>query len=634
MDHNKTIKLVDFGLSNTYKDNETLKTACGSPCYAAPEMIAGRRYIGTNVDIWSCGVILFAMVCGFLPFEDPNTSNLYKKILNAEYKIPSFISKNGADILKGILETDENKRLTIQQIRDHPWYKQHEEIQYKGIIVGTDQIPVDDKLLDELKKFDHDLDYSRKCIEANKHNNVTASYNLLLKSRLREGKITYQEAFECKNDLSSLMRRHPRFQNLNHDMPEHLRLKNKGDDKCSSMPPKTRIPKEEIENSDTKSDSGKNLDVIDGKKQPRPLKIDQDVEKEIRNKRRTGSTGGSSMKEAEIIGRETNQKVGSPSPSPVGHPQFPLNKAPLLKHVLAANNGQFTISDQNSLNNTTIISRQKLNGSRQDLPQKYSKGSKNQVDFSNLFKNKTKSKRKSHKGVSQSELSSGTPIGIGNQAPPPISIGFGLPRGRHKKAATAFDYENLNNSFQLDRFRHNTITATPSHRTRSKSKRKGSKKARMSSDMNGKGTPMSKKKMMSLMNSTINHQMLDISARPVSVLNKTIYTTGLREQISGFPNILFQKKNKKSKKFRVRSRGESPKHSNMASSNLYLAYMRGNHSKVKSVVGGATQNLNHSMNLMRGSKPHNYPTNRKIPLTSNSRSGSKKVKIKFDRRHK
>lgn len=125
-------------------------------------MIAGRRYIGTNVDIWSCGVILFAMICGFLPFEDPNTSQLYKKILGAEYKIPSFVSKNGADILRGILETDENKRLTIEQIRNHPWYKQHEEIQYKGIIVGSDQIPVDENLLGELKKFDFDLDYSRK----------------------------------------------------------------------------------------------------------------------------------------------------------------------------------------------------------------------------------------------------------------------------------------------------------------------------------------------------------------------------------------------------------------------------------------------------------------------------------------
>ena len=85
IDFDKGIKLVDFGLSNTYKQGELLKTACGSPCYAAPEMIAGKRYQGTMVDIWSCGVILFALLAGFLPFEDPNTSNLYKKILSADY---------------------------------------------------------------------------------------------------------------------------------------------------------------------------------------------------------------------------------------------------------------------------------------------------------------------------------------------------------------------------------------------------------------------------------------------------------------------------------------------------------------------------------------------------------------------
>lgn len=127
---------MDFGLSNTYKPGETLKTACGSPCYAAPEMIEGKKYIGTRVDIWSAGVILFAMICGFLPFEDPNTSKLYKKILNAEYKIPKFVSDDARDILKNILNTDPEKRFTIEQIRNHPWFKNYDGNIYAGIIVG------------------------------------------------------------------------------------------------------------------------------------------------------------------------------------------------------------------------------------------------------------------------------------------------------------------------------------------------------------------------------------------------------------------------------------------------------------------------------------------------------------------
>jgi 5'-AMP-activated protein kinase catalytic alpha subunit len=85
LDKNNNIKIVDFGLSNIYSFGGTLKTACGSPCYAAPEMIAGKPYHGLSVDIWSCGVILFAMLCGYLPFEDPVTSNLYKKITSGDF---------------------------------------------------------------------------------------------------------------------------------------------------------------------------------------------------------------------------------------------------------------------------------------------------------------------------------------------------------------------------------------------------------------------------------------------------------------------------------------------------------------------------------------------------------------------
>ena len=71
------MKIVDFGLSNTYLQGELLKTACGSPCYAAPELIKGKKYIGVKADLWSAGVVLYAMVCGYLPFEDSNTQALY-----------------------------------------------------------------------------------------------------------------------------------------------------------------------------------------------------------------------------------------------------------------------------------------------------------------------------------------------------------------------------------------------------------------------------------------------------------------------------------------------------------------------------------------------------------------------------
>ena len=105
-----TIKLVDFGLSNTYFDDNYLSTACGSPCYAAPEMIKGEKYYGLCVDIWSSGVVLYAMLCGSLPFEDDNNDKLYKKILEGKFEIPGFLSENAIDFLHCILNVDPNER--------------------------------------------------------------------------------------------------------------------------------------------------------------------------------------------------------------------------------------------------------------------------------------------------------------------------------------------------------------------------------------------------------------------------------------------------------------------------------------------------------------------------------------------
>ena len=141
---------MDFGLSNMYNDGETLKTACGSPCYAAPEMIAGKRYHGLFSDIWSCGIILYAMTCGYLPFEDPNTSKLYKKILNCDYLIPGFISKSSKDLIKKLLNTDPTKRFTVADIRAHEWYNQVKSIEMEGIVIGKDRVPVIEEFLSKI----------------------------------------------------------------------------------------------------------------------------------------------------------------------------------------------------------------------------------------------------------------------------------------------------------------------------------------------------------------------------------------------------------------------------------------------------------------------------------------------------
>ena len=152
LDEKLNIKIVDFGLSNMYKEGDTLKTACGSPCYAAPEMIAGKRYHGLNSDIWSCGIILYAMTCGYLPFEDPNTNKLYKKILSCDYLMPGFITQACKELIRKILNTEPGSRYSIRDIRGHEWYQQVKATDLEGIVVGKDKIPVVEEVLDKLKE--------------------------------------------------------------------------------------------------------------------------------------------------------------------------------------------------------------------------------------------------------------------------------------------------------------------------------------------------------------------------------------------------------------------------------------------------------------------------------------------------
>ena len=85
--------MIDFGLSNYYKPNSQLITACGSPCYASPEIIKSKHYNGLKTDIWSSGIVLYAMIVGNLPFEDSNTSILYEKIKEGDFEIPLHVSE-------------------------------------------------------------------------------------------------------------------------------------------------------------------------------------------------------------------------------------------------------------------------------------------------------------------------------------------------------------------------------------------------------------------------------------------------------------------------------------------------------------------------------------------------------------
>ena len=125
---NKTLKIIDFGLSNYFDEKQLLSTPCGSPCYASPEMVSGKKYNGFQIDIWSTGIILYAMLCGYLPFEDKNNDVLFKKILKCKYELPSHIRSRSKDLMKRILVTNPNERITIPEIKRHPFYLHGKEL--------------------------------------------------------------------------------------------------------------------------------------------------------------------------------------------------------------------------------------------------------------------------------------------------------------------------------------------------------------------------------------------------------------------------------------------------------------------------------------------------------------------------
>jgi 5'-AMP-activated protein kinase catalytic alpha subunit len=123
LDENLNIKMIDFGLSNTMRDSLALKTACGSPNYAAPEVVSGNYYGGAELDIWSCGIILYAMVCGTLPFDSDQLPQLFIKIKECRYFIPNNISHEVKDLINLMLQPNPVKRITLKEIQEHAWYQ-------------------------------------------------------------------------------------------------------------------------------------------------------------------------------------------------------------------------------------------------------------------------------------------------------------------------------------------------------------------------------------------------------------------------------------------------------------------------------------------------------------------------------
>lgn len=133
LDKHKNIIITDFGFVNSFHGNDFMKTSCGSPCYAAPELVVSSEpYEGRKVDVWSCGVILYAMLAGYLPFDDDpqnpdgdNIARLYHYITHTPLTFPEYIQPTPRDLLRKIIVSNPRKRIDLKQVRSHPWLAPH-----------------------------------------------------------------------------------------------------------------------------------------------------------------------------------------------------------------------------------------------------------------------------------------------------------------------------------------------------------------------------------------------------------------------------------------------------------------------------------------------------------------------------
>ncbi|KAL2250330.1 CBL-interacting protein kinase 2 [Sesamum indicum] len=126
LDENGDLKISDFGLSafaESKRQDGLLHTTCGTPAYVAPEVINRRGYDGSKADIWSCGVILFVLLAGHLPFHDSNLMEMYRKIGKAEFKCPNWIPPDARKLISKILDPNPNTRISISKIMQNSWFR-------------------------------------------------------------------------------------------------------------------------------------------------------------------------------------------------------------------------------------------------------------------------------------------------------------------------------------------------------------------------------------------------------------------------------------------------------------------------------------------------------------------------------
>ena len=167
-------------------------------------MLSQKAYVPLQVDVWSCGIVLYTMLCGYLPFEHESTAELYKLVQGGKYDEPAHLSGEARDLLKRMMRVDPEQRLTIHQIRKHPFCRGCPQPIVKGLLPG-EKVLIDADIIEEMKK----LGYSGflRDIEDNATNENTTAFYLLLFRKLAQSNVGimtyYSRIVETKSPLRS-----------------------------------------------------------------------------------------------------------------------------------------------------------------------------------------------------------------------------------------------------------------------------------------------------------------------------------------------------------------------------------------------------------------------------------------------
>ncbi|KAI3703269.1 hypothetical protein L1987_73218 [Smallanthus sonchifolius] len=159
LDKHGNLKISDFGLSALpeSKKDGLLHTACGTPAFTAPEIVRGQGYDGAKADAWSCGVILFNLLTGYLPFDDSNLPNMYRKIHAREIVFPDWITKQPRVIIRKLLDPRPETRMSIGSLMDLAWFKKSlkpDDDQTVGLYEEKESNSMKCKTMNSMNAFD------------------------------------------------------------------------------------------------------------------------------------------------------------------------------------------------------------------------------------------------------------------------------------------------------------------------------------------------------------------------------------------------------------------------------------------------------------------------------------------------